>query len=160
MTRILLFTLLAPMLMFAGDSARDRATLKGVKSITVIVDTLPEDFQREGISNDALRMRLTDRLREAGIPIEEASKEFVGLRVASVRDTRGPYAAGITLGFYQPVTLVRDPAMRFAPPTWDTDIVLMAPPKLLQRAVMETVNDLADRFIAAWRAVNGTAPAK
>jgi hypothetical protein len=160
MTRILLFTLLAPLLVFAGDSPRDRETLKGVKSVTVIVDTLPDDIAREGISGDALRSRLTERLRRAEIPIDEASKEFVGLRIASVRDTRGPYAAGITIGFYQPVTLVRDPATRFAPPTWDTDIVLMAAPKLLQRAVMETVDDLADRFIAAWRSVNGTAAAK
>jgi hypothetical protein len=160
MTRILLITLLTPLLLLAGDSARDRATLKGVKSVTVIVDRLPDDFPKEGVSSDALQTRLTERLREAGIPIDDASKEFVGLRVASVRDSKGPYAAGITLGFYQPVTLVRDPAMRFAPPTWDTDFVLMAPPKMLQRAVMETVNDLADRFIAAWRSVNGSQPAK
>jgi hypothetical protein len=158
--RILLPALLAPLLLYAGDSTRDRATLKGAKSVAVIVDTLPADLPREGVTEDALRARLTARLRDAGIPLDEASKEFVGLRISSIRDTRGPYAVGLNLGFYQPVTLVRDPAMRFAPPTWDADVVLMAAPKMLQRAAMESVDDLADRFIAAWRSVNGTADAK
>ena len=161
MTRSLLLpAMLAPLLVYAGDSPRDRATLKGATSVSVIVDALPPDLPKEGVTGEALSARLTTRLRDAGIPLDDAAKEFVGLRISSVRDTRGPYAVSITLGFYQPVALSRDPTMRFAPQTWDTDIVLMAAPKFLERATLVSVDDLADRFIAAWRSVNGLAAQK
>lgn len=158
--RSLLPALLAPLLLHAGDSPRERATLKGAKSVAVIVDALPKDLGKEGITPDALRTRLAGRLRDAGIPVDDAAKEFVGLRISSIRDTRGPYAVAIALGFYQPATLVRDPTMRVAPQTWDSDIVLMAAPKMLPRAATESVDDLADRFIAAWRSVNGSTAAQ
>ena len=154
--RFLLPVLLTPFLLHSGDSPRDRATLKGAKAVSVIIDALPSDFGKEGITSDALHTRLTNRLRDAGIPVDDAAKEFVGLRVSSIRDTRGPYAVSIALGFYQPATLVRDTTMRVAPQTWDSDIVLMAAPKMLSRAASESVDDLADRFIAAWRSVNGS----
>jgi hypothetical protein len=158
--RILLPALLAPFLLHGGDSARERATIKGAKSVAVIVDALPDDLAKEDVSAGRLRDRLTGRLLDAGIPLDDASKDFVGLRVSSVRDKRGPYAVAITLGFYQPATLVRDPAVRIAPQTWDTGIVLMAAPKFLERAALESIDELADRFIAAWRSVNGSAAPK
>lgn len=145
---------LATFCLHAGDSPRDRATLKGVKSIAIVIDTLPADLSKEGVTPENLRARLMDRLREASIPIDDTAKEFLGVRLASVRDTRGPYAVCVMLGFYQPATLTRDPAVRFAPQTWDTDLVLMAAPKVVPRAVLESIDELANRFIAAWRAAN------
>ena len=158
--RILLPALVAPFLLLGGDSALERATLKGATAVAVIVDALPEGLPREDITAGAMRDRLTGRLLRAGIPLDEGSKDFVGLRVSSVRDKRGPYAVAITLGFYQPATLVRDPTVRIAPPTWDSSIVMMAAPKFLEQAALESVDDLADRFIAAWRSVNGQAAPK
>jgi hypothetical protein len=155
MTRgILLLPVLTTLVLHAGDMPGDRATLKGSKGVAVIVDTLPADLPKEGVTEGELRTRLTQRLREAGIPLDDNSKDFVGIRVASVRDTRGPYAVAIRIGFFQPVTLVRDAAVRAAPETWDVDTVLMAPPKMLYRAAMDSIDDLAARFIAAWRSVN------
>jgi len=152
--------LVAPVLLHAGDTPRDRATLKGATSVSVIIDVLPADFGKEGVTAELLRDRLTQRLREVNVPLEDSAKEFLGLRISSVRDTRGPYAVAISLGFYQPVTLTRDPAVRLAPPTWDADSVLMAPAKVLSRAVLESIDDLANRFISAWRSVNGLPPDK
>jgi len=149
-----LAALLAPVLLHAGDSVRDRATMKGCKAVAVIIDTLPADFAKDGVTEETLRSRLAQRLREADIPMDAAAKEFVGLRVSSVRDGRGPYAAAFTLGFYQPVTLVRDAAIRSAPETWSFETVFMAPPKILPRAATDAIDDVAARFITAWRAVN------
>jgi len=158
--RLIPLTLLAPLLLCAGDTALERATLKGAKSVAVVIDALPNDFPKEGVTADALRVRITNRLRDAGIPVDDAAKEFAGLRIASVRDTHGLYALTMTLAFYQPATLVRDPSIRVAPQTWDADATLMAGSKVLQRAAMENADDLADRFIAAWRSVNAPEPQK
>jgi hypothetical protein len=156
MVRIILLNLLlaATFLAQAGDETLDRATLKGVKAVSVIIDRLPPDLPKEGVTADALQTRLTQRLNDANIPIDLAAKEFVGLRASSVRASRGPYAVSITIGFYQPATLVRDKSLRIAPQTWDVDTVMLAEPKQLYAAAMESVDDLAARFIAAYRSVN------
>jgi hypothetical protein len=138
----------------AGDAPLDRATLKGIKAVGVVIDALPADLPKEGVTPEALESRLATRLREAHIDIEAAAKEFVGVRVTAVRASRGPYAVAITVGLYQPVTLVRDPSMRAAPETWEVETILMADPKLLYRAAMESVDELAGRFATAYHSVN------
>jgi len=138
----------------AGDEAFDRATLKGLKSVGITLDAVPEDLAKEGVTEEALRSRVAQRLQQAGIPIDAASKEFVGLRFVAVREAKGPYAVAITIAFYQPVTLVRDTSIRRAPDTWDVETIFLADPKMVHRATTESVDDLADRFIAAWRSVN------
>ena len=60
----------------------------------------------------------------------------------------------ITIGLYQPVVLVRDAKVRTATQTWEVETILMADPKQLFRASMESVDELADRFVAAFRSVN------
>src|SRR4051794_7767036 len=155
MVRMILLTLLlAAFVAHAGDATLDRASLKGVKAVGVIIDQLPPDLPKEGVTADVLQTRLTQRLNDAHIPIDLAAKEFVGLRASSVRAAKGPYAVSMTIGLYQPVTLVRDKEMRAAPQTWEVDTVMMADPKLLYRAAMESVDELAARFIAAYRSVN------
>src|SRR5947207_821722 len=144
--RMLLPLALLSGLAMAGDAMLDRATLKGVKAVGIIIDQLPEDLPREGVTVDALQLRLAQRLREAHVPIDAAAKEFLGVRLSSVRATRGPYAVAISVGFYQPVTLARDATIRAAPETWGSETVLMADPKVLYRASMEGIDDLAARF--------------
>ena len=138
----------------AGDAALDRATLKGIKAVGVIIDQLPADFPKEGVTVDALQTRLAERLKDANITVDPAAKEFVGLRATSVRGARGPYAVCIGIGLYQPVTLVRDAAVRSAPQTWEVETVLMADPKVLYRAAMDSVDELASRFATAYHSVN------
>jgi hypothetical protein len=138
----------------AGDAPLDRATLKGINAVGVVIDELPADLSKEGVTAEALQTRLAERLREAHINVDSAAKEFVGLRVSSVRGGRGPYAACMTIGLYQPVTLARNPAIRAAPQTWEVDTVMMADRRVLYRAAMESVDDLAARFVTAYRSVN------
>jgi hypothetical protein len=156
MTRRILVpaALFTALVLCAGDSPRDRATLKGSKGVAIIIDVLPDALIKEGVTTEALQSRLIQRLTDAGIPLDSNSKEFIGLRASSVRDTRGPLAVSFRLGFYQPATLVRDPDSRIAPETWEVDTILMAAPKLVQRAAMDSMDDLANRFVAAWRSVN------
>src|SRR5713226_1561471 len=136
MVRSILLLLSLPLLSQAGDATLDRATLKGIKAASIIIDQLPPDLPKEAVTPDALRTRLTQRLTDAHIPIDSAAKEFVAIRASSVRDAKGPYVVAMSIGLYQPVTLVRNTAMRAAPPTWDVDTVMMAGPKLLYRAAM------------------------
>jgi hypothetical protein len=155
MWRILLFLLLLPVVTEgAGDAALDRATLRDLKSISVVIDRIDPELVKEGFAEGILRGRIEDRLQNAGLPVTSKSTEFLGLRLLHVRGRRGPYALCVSLGLYQPVILVRDAKVRTATQTWEVNTVLMAEPSIVYSASLDSVDELVDRFIAAWRAVN------
>jgi len=143
----------------SGDAALDRATMRGLKSVNVVLDPLAPELQKGGLTKTDLETRLTERLKRANIPLDRSVDEFVGLRITAVQGTRGRFGGGafalaLNLGLYQPVVLVRDKDMKSATSTWDVETVLMADPKALQQATAESIDDLADRFVTAWRSVN------
>src|SRR5689334_13612086 len=138
----------------AGDGAIDRATLRGLKEVNVVLDPLAADLLKAGLTAIDLQTRLQGRLKEAGITVNETAPEFLGLRVLAARDKRGPFAVAFNLGLYQPVMLVRDHNLRSATSTWEVENVVMADPKILHQAAVETVDDLAAHFIAAYRSAN------
>ncbi len=138
----------------AGDAALDRATLRGLMAVNVVIDPVAPEIQKVGATADGLRTRLEQRLRDAGIKIDTASTEFVGLRVTSVRAARGPFAITITIGLYQPVTLVRDRNVKTATQTWEAGAVVLADTKQVERACMDSVDELTGQFVTAYRSVN------
>ena len=138
----------------AGDAALDRATLRGLTAVNVVIDPVAPEIQREGATAVALRARIEERLREAGIQVDAAGTNFVGLRLTSVRAGRGPFAIAFSVGLYQPVALVRDRNLRTATQTWEVDAVVLADTKQVYRACVDTVDDLTGQFVAAYRTVN------
>ena len=138
----------------AGDAALDRATLRGIKAVHVVMDPVAPEIEREGAAAGTLGGRLEEQLRKAGIPIDQGSGEFVALRIHSVRAARGPFAIAATIGLYQPVILGRDRNMKTATQTWEVDTVVLADAKQVSQACLDTVDELAGRFVTAWRSVN------
>ena len=151
---VLAFVLLPPATRAAGDAPLDRATLRGLKGIGVVIDVLDPELQKLGITRDALINRLLARLQGDRITIDPAASEFVGLRITAVRGSRGPFALALAFGLYQPVLLSRNHDLRTSTQTWEVETVLMADPKVLLTACAESADDLADRFAAAFHAVN------
>ena len=137
----------------AGDAPLDRATLRGVTAVNVVIDPIGPEIQKEGVTIDGLRTRLEERLREAGIRLDTTSTAFVALRLRSVRAARGPVAIAVTIGLYQPVTLVRDPKVRTATSTWEVDTVILADAKQVYSACMDSADELTGRFVTAYRSV-------
>jgi hypothetical protein len=161
MGRTFLLFLMAAGLNAAGDSALDRATLRGLAAVNIVVDPVEPQVEEQGVTQKNLRARLEDRLHAANITVDSSSSEFVAVRLTSVHATPGrfavtrpPFAVAITIGLYQPVQLARDPKIRTATQTWEVETVVLADPKVLPRACEDSIDDLAARFIAAYRSVN------
>jgi hypothetical protein len=158
----LLLAALALPLGGAGDAVLDRATLRGVKAVNVVIDPVAPGIEKEGATTNGLRTRLEQRLRDAGVQVDPASNEFLALRLTSVRAARGPlviaartpFAIAVTIGLYQPVTLVRDPKVKTATQTWEVETVVLADAKQVYRACMDSVDELTERFVTAYRSVN------
>lgn len=138
----------------AGDSALDRATLLGLKTLGVVIDRIDPELVKEGFDGQTFQNRIEIRLRNAGLPVAQNSNEFLGLRLLHVRGGRGPFAVCVSIGLYQPVVLVRDAKVKTATQTWEADTVLMAPSKMVFNASLDSVDELVDHFISAWRSVN------
>jgi hypothetical protein len=138
----------------AGDAPLDRATLKGLTAIGVVVDTIDPELEKLGVTRDAILNRLLGRLSIHRIHVDPAAAEFLGLRITAVRAGHGPFAISMTMGLYQRVLLSRNKDLRTSTQTWEVDSVLLAEPKVLITACAESADDLLDRFSDAFKATN------
>ena len=160
LTAFALSILLAPSLGGAGDGALDRSTLRGIAAVHVVIDPIAADISSEGPTAAALRSRMEGKLRDAGIKIDPASTEFLGVRVTGVQGAKGrfsakpPFAISTSLALYQPVILARDRNVKTATQTWEVDTIVLADPKQVDGACLDSADELAARFIAAYRSVN------
>ena len=156
--RILLLVLglaLSPRGAAPSDAPLDRATLRGLKTVKAVVDSADGvAMQAAGLTPAKLAAQIEQRLAKAGIPVDPKAIEFVGLRITFAHARKTDYALGVTLGMYQNVTLTRDPAVKTMAETWSGDSILLVPPRLLAEAVANTVDQLTDQFIAAYRSTN------
>jgi hypothetical protein len=144
----------------AGDSSMDRSTLRGLKAMKVVVDSPGPDMEREGVDRDHLRNTIEQKLRDAGIIIDNDAVEFLGLTISSARGPRrplmskAPVSLVIGIGLYQIVLLNRDKTVKTVTETWGDERVAPAAPRAIERTVSDAVDDLVSEFINAYRAVN------
>src|ERR1700736_2373298 len=87
----------------ANDGPLDRATLRGLPAISVVIDKLDKELAHENLTQDALQSRMEKRLQNAGIPLGKDANVFLALRLMQVRAKRGPVAVCLSIGLYQPV---------------------------------------------------------
>src|SRR5262249_32315866 len=136
-----------------SDAPLDRATLRGLNGLKVLVDVGTE-LQQAGITTANLWPQVEQRLSKAGISVDRNALEFVGVRLSAAHSKNTPYALCVELAIYQGVSLRRDPKTKTTTETWSTQSVLLAPPKSLHEAVANTVDQLVDQFIDAFRSAN------
>jgi hypothetical protein len=142
-------------LCLAGDSSMDRATLRGLKAVKVVVDSPGPEIERAGVDREFLRTGLEQKLRDAGIKIDNDVNEFLGVSISSARGgRRGPISLVVGLGVYQVVTLSRDKEMKTVAETWGDQRVVSATARGLDRSLLSVVDELADEFVRAYRSVN------
>jgi hypothetical protein len=157
---LVLLAALALPLNGAGDAAIDRATLRGLAGVNVVIDPVAEELQNQGATASVLLSRLEQKLREAGVKLDQNASEFVALRLTSVRAGGGRFTGGgsfavaANIALYQPVMLVRDRNIKTATQTWEVETISLADTKQVYRACMDSVDELASRFVSAWRSAN------
>ena len=118
------------------------------------VDPLGPELAAEGLSTASVQARVEERLRRAGVTVDPGAPEFVGFRMLAASARRGPMAVCVEIGLYQAVTLNRDKATRTVTATWGAQSVVLTPPNEVNASSGDTVDELVDRFAAAYRAGN------
>ena len=141
---------------FGSDSAMDRATLRGLKAVKIIIDPPSPELERDGVDREELRVGVVHKLQNAGINIDNDAVEFLGVDISSGARAgrKGPPPVVVGVGVYQVVVLARDKSTKTVAETWGDQRVMAVPSKGLDRQVSNTVDDLVDQFVRAYRSVN------
>jgi hypothetical protein len=157
--------LLLPLLVIASasDDKADRATLKGIKTVCVVVETA--DQARYKFSKEALQTDIEGKLKQAGIDVDKNGTTCLYLNVRAlqaierqaIRRKEKPiplYAVDVRLEFLQTVALTRDPTAKTDAPTWSVANMATVAADDLGGTALEITTSLVDQFVTAYKSVN------
>jgi hypothetical protein len=106
---LLTTTLILPT--WAGDTLEERATLKGISAVGLLVENLGSDAEKGGLTRKQLGPEVEHRLRKAGINVTPTARNsaIVYINVSTSKSGKGLYAYSIRVELLQRVHLGRAP---------------------------------------------------
>jgi len=143
---------------FAINGVSNRATLRGLKGVGVLVEKLPPEVEQEGLKRDQIQIEVESKLRTAGIKVltrEEAFNTpgepflYININVNIAKTESEIYPYSIDLLLIQKVSLLRDPNLTSYAITWSTGGVGSIG-KTIVRELEEGVEAMVDVFIKAY----------
>lgn len=154
--------LLCLVFLFSASSASAQAkesqkeSLRGVKGLAVIIAS-SDDY---GIAADKLQTDVEIKLRKIGLivltkeqSLKYANSPYMTVEVYTLKSSTGISAYSINIQFKQLMTLDRDPDQSFFTATWrDSEFGTIGSARVSE--LRQTVNDLVDKFINDYLAVN------
>ena len=148
--------------LYALNSEINRATLKGLRGVRVLVEDLAPEVEREGLVKDQLQKSVEERLRSSGIRVltqEEAVKApgepylYVNVNISFAKGEEGICSYSIDVALIQNVTLVRIPKQASYAVTWSTGGVGLIGNKSLSE-LKGTIEEIVDIFVKSFLSVN------
>ena len=160
------------------DRARDRASLRGIKTVVVRVHTFEHEWASElakaGLKEAVLQASIERQLEKSGITVitEEASKKTETEGILNVRikfldpepprktfatseeekieklDPKKRYVYAIRLNLRQPASLRRTPAVSVFAITWQTESVGLRRLALIREDFENTVNVFIEAYLS------------
>jgi hypothetical protein len=151
----------------ASDDKTDRATLKGIKAMCVVVEGTEQAHSK--LSKEQLQTDIEGKLKQAGISIDKSGTTCLYLNVRALqaigRQAIGHkekpiplYAVDVRLEFLQTVALTRDPAAKAYAPTWSMANMATVASDDLGKTALEITISLVDQFVTAYKSVNPSPP--
>jgi len=131
------------------DDAAQRATLKGVTIVEVVVEAMDPVAEQDGLTRSQLQTDVELRLRQAGITVGPTLTGHLYVNVDTMKSNHGQtYAYNVVVQYMQQVVLARDPKTSIFTPTWETGGVSMIAASRLHE-VRQDVANYVDQFIKA-----------
>jgi len=143
-------------------TADKRDTLRGLKEISVLIEYLPDDVEREGLNREQLQRDIEARLRQAGLRVltlsEVTNSPGAPYLYVAVYPIIGPsvnvnaYAVALTLK--QLVQLSRNPTTELFATTWEGPLHFGSLSDSKVFDIRSRIFDAVGRFIVDYREVN------
>ena len=155
-TWLLLGILIAfPAALSANDSPDERASLKGLGAISLVLEDPGPAAQKYGLTAMRLQNEIRERLQRAGISVRQEADPYLYVQITVV-DPGGalPLAYSIQVTMMQEVALPRGLNAHFQAPTWWQSSVGMTGADRLSQSVSGRAQEFVDQFIKAYQSVN------
>lgn len=141
----------------AADSQDERASLAGLKTISVVVEELSPVAAPSGLTTKMLQDDVERRIKAAGIPVTPDSDAYLYVHV-TIADagSSAPLPYFVSVALMQEITLPRGIKTRtpLQVPTWSLDRLGLASTGALRVNVVGRVDEFVDQFIKAYQSVN------
>ena len=144
-----------------ADNERQRQTLAGLKGLSIVVEDLSPEAEKDGLSSATLQADLEAKVRGAGISVltdDQAGRApgspHLYLKISAMKHTGGFYAYHLLLGVRQRVTLVRAARVAGFAMTWSATDSLGTVAWANLPSIREDVKAKADQFVKAYLAAN------
>jgi len=140
---------------FAEDKEITRLTLRGIKEVNVVIESIEPEIQSMGLTQAQVKADVEAKLREANIAIApdiERGRPAVYLYVQVMRPEKiNRLFYSISLSLLQNVVLERDPEVKTNTDTWVARILGMSSGT---EAIRSDIRSLLDQFIEDFRKAN------
>jgi hypothetical protein len=140
---------------FAEDRDITRLTLRGIKEVNVVVESIEPEIQNLGITQAQVKGDVEAKLREANIAVTpdiERGRPAVYVYVEVIRPERiNRLFYTVSLSVLQNVTLERDPNVKTNTDTWLMRVLGMSSGT---EAIRSDIRSLLEQFIEDYRKAN------
>jgi hypothetical protein len=157
---VLTLTLQSPV--FAINGKSNRATLRGLSGVGVLVEQLAPEVEKEGLIKNQLQIEVELKLKMAGIKVltkEECLKTpgepylYININVNTAKTESDIYPYSIDVLLMQKVSLLRDPKQTTYAVTWSTGGVGSIEKSILSQ-LRGSVEEMVDLFIKTYLSEN------
>lgn len=157
---VLTLTLQSPL--FAINGKSNRATLRGLSGVGVLVEQLAPEVEKEGLIKNQIQIQVELKLKMAGIKVltmEECLKTpgepylYVNVNVNIAKTESDIYPYSIDVLLMQKVSLLRDPKQTTYAVTWSTGGVGSIEKSILSQ-LRTSVEEMVDLFIKTYLSEN------
>jgi hypothetical protein len=140
---------------FAEDKEITRLTLRGIKEVNVVIESIEPEVEKLGLTQDQVKAVAESKLREANIAVATdivRGRPAVYLYVQVVRPEKiDRLFYSISLSLLQNVVLERDPEVKTNTDTWMARVLGMSSGI---EAIRSDIRSLLDQFIEDFRKAN------
>jgi len=137
----------------------EKASLKGMSRVSVVVTTTPQ-AEQDGLTSEYIKIEVEARLRTAGIKVIEKGEWTTDDGILSVTISALPieklplYACSFTLDLKQAVTALRDRNSRMMGATWQAGGIAAFGRTQFKEAVKRNTVEFVESFISDYKAAN------
>ena len=137
-----------------GDGAIQRSSLRGLKTVQVIVECAATDATGE-LPTSTLQTEVELRLRLAGLEVKAGRDSHLHICVQPLQlQTTDCCVYSVKVELNQAASLTRDSTIFLPMRTWHTELIGFVQTKKLNEAIQDAVSDLMDQFVNACLSVN------
>ena len=142
-----------------GDFQRE--TLQGLPGVWVVIEHMPPELAKAGVTSSDLQQETEEILRSAGLRIlsqeecwQTPGMPWLYITVVVLKATDAIYAATIAAVLNQEVQLTRNPQMKTFGITWDAGTHVGAVSTEQLPSIRRNIRELIDKFVEDYQAVN------